>query len=174
MYDLPRELIDALKSTPDTLKGLLSQVTLEQARSARGGDENWSVVEVICHLRDAEEISLQRMRAMRDQERASVAGYDQEALARDRNYNEADLYAALNAFIEFRQRHMTELSALSAEQWERIGEHAQLDEITIFGHTLHKVSHDALHCAQIARQILSVKAKDSPQEAVSYDERDLD
>lgn len=160
MYDLPRELIDALKSTPETLKGLLSQITVEQARSARGGDENWSVVEVVCHLRDAEEISLQRMQAMRDQERPRVSGYDQEALARERNYNEADLHAALNDFIVFRQRHIAALSALSAEDWERIGEHAQLGEITIFGHTLHKVSHDANHCAQIAHQVLSVKAND--------------
>lgn len=158
MYDSPRELIDALKSTPETLRGLLSQVTVEQARSARGGDENWSVVEVVCHLRDAEEISLQRMQAMRDQDRPRVSGYDQEALARERNYSGADLQAALNAFIEFRQRHIAALSVLSAEDWERTGEHAQLGEITIFGHTLHKVSHDAIHCAQIARQILAVQA----------------
>ena len=39
MYNLPLELIDALKVTPDTLKGLLSNVSEEQARSAKGGDE---------------------------------------------------------------------------------------------------------------------------------------
>ena len=160
MYDLHRELIDALKSTPEILKGLLSQVTLEQAKAVRGGDENWSVVEVVCHLRDAEEISLQRMETMRDQERPRIAGYDQEALARERNYNEADLHTALNDFIDFRNRHITALSALSVEKWERIGEHAQFGEVTIFGHTLHKVSHDANHCAQIARQVLSVKVND--------------
>lgn len=160
MYDSPHELIDALKSTPETLRGLLSQVTVEQARSARGGDENWSVVEVVCHLRDAEEISLQRMQAMRDQDRPRVSGYDQEALARERNYSEADLQTALNAFIEFRQRHIAALSVLATEDWERTGAHAQLGEITIFGHTLHKVSHDAIHCAQIARQILAVQAND--------------
>jgi len=153
MYDLNRELIDALRSTPETLKGLLSQVSAAQARSAKGGDENWSVVEVVCHLRDAEEIGFQRMQVMRDQDYPKIAGYDQEALARDRNYNETDLHAALNAFIGFRERHTAALSALSAEEWDRTGEHNEFGRITIFAHTLHKVSHDAIHCAQIARQL---------------------
>jgi hypothetical protein len=158
MYDLDREWIDALKSTGETLKGLLSQVSVVQAKSAKGGDENWSVVEVICHLRDAEEISLQRMQTMRDQDRPKITGYDQEALARERNYNETNLYAALNAFIVFRERHIAALSALSSEEWERSGEHTEFGRITIFAHTLHKVSHDAIHCAQIARQLLTAKA----------------
>jgi hypothetical protein len=160
MYDLDRELIDALKSTGETLKGLLSQVSVAQAKSAKGGDENWSVVEVICHLRDAEEISLQRMQTMRDQDRPKITGYDQEALARERNYNETNLYAALNAFIVFRERRIAALSALSSEEWERSGEHNEFGRITIFAHTLHKVSHDAIHCAQIARQLLTAKAVD--------------
>jgi len=160
VYDLNQELIDALKSTPETLKGLLSQVSVLEARSAKGGDENWSVVEVICHLRDAEEISVQRMQAMRDQDHPKITGYDQEALARERNYGEADLQAALRAFTVFRERHIAALCALSPEEWERSGEHKEFGRITIFAHTLHKVSHDAIHCAQIARQLLSVEAID--------------
>lgn len=157
MYDLPRELIEALKSTPETLKGLLGQVNEVQARSAKGGDENWSVVEVICHLRDAEEISFQRMQAMRDQDHPKIFGYNQEELARERNYNEIDMYTALDAFIRFREQHIAALSGLSPEGWERGGQHNELGDITIFAHTLHKVSHDAIHCAQIARQVLGAK-----------------
>ena len=160
MYDLNHELIDALKSTPETLKGLLSQVSVAQVKSAKGGDENWSVVEVVCHLRDAEEISFQRMQAMCDQDHPKITGYDQEALAREQNYNQTSLHVALNAFIGFRERHIAALSALSSEEWERSGEHNEFGRITIFAHTLHKVSHDAIHCAQIARQLLTVKTVD--------------
>ncbi len=159
MYDQHRELIEALKSTPETLKGLLSRVTAAQARSAKGGDENWSVVEVICHLRDAEEISLLRIQAMRDQNRPKIASYDQEALARERNYREADPYAALEAFTTFRELHLTVLSALSAEQWERSGEFETMGLVTISAHTIHKLYHDSIHCAQIARQLLAATAK---------------
>jgi hypothetical protein len=95
---------------------------------------------------------------MRDQDHPKITGYDQEALARERNYSEADPQAALNAFAGFRERHIAALAALSAEGWERTGVHGEFGQITIFAHTLHKVSHDAIHCAQIARQLLSIKA----------------
>ncbi len=150
------ELIEALRSTPETLKGLLSQVTLEQARSAKGGDENWSVVEVICHLRDAEEISLQRIKTIRDQDHPRIARYDQLVLARERNYREADPYAALEAFTSFREQHAAVLSALSPEEWERSGEFEAFGEMTISAHTIHKLYHDTIHCAQIARQLMAI------------------
>ena len=150
------ELIEALNATPETLRGLLSRVTIEQARAAKGGDENWSVVEVICHLRDAEEITLGRVKTIRDQDSPKIASYDQEALARERNYREADPYAALETFASFRKQHTAVLAALSAEQWERVGEFAAFGPMTISAHIVHKLYHDSIHCAQIARQLLAV------------------
>lgn len=169
MYDLSRDLLDALKATPETLTGLLAGVSEAQARAARGGDEDWSVVEVICHLRDAEETSLQRVEAMRDQDVPLIAGYDQEALARERNYKSADLDSALAGFITFRQRLVATFSALTPEQWERAGQHNELGRITIFSHAVHKVSHDAIHCAQIARQLVAAEEdQQQPYHCLSY------
>jgi hypothetical protein len=157
MYDLHRDLLDALKATPETLTGLVAGVSEAQARAAKGGDEDWSVVEVICHLRDAEEISLQRIEAMRDQDVPLIPGYAQEALARERDYKSADLKSALAGFIAFRQRLVATLSAFTPEQWERAGQHKEFGRITIFSHVVHKVSHDAIHCAQIARQLTTAR-----------------
>ena len=157
MYNLPQELLDALKVMPDTLNGLLSKVSEEQARSAKGGDENWSVVEVICHLRDAEEFTLRRVEAMRDQENPQIVGYDQAALAVERKYNEADLQSALQGFLNLREKLIAALSALSPEAWERGGEHNENGHITIFSYILHIVVHDSVHCAQIARQLAGKK-----------------
>ncbi len=157
MYDLNHDLLDALKATPETLTGLLANVSETQARSAKGGDENWSVVEIVCHLRDADEISLQRTEAMRDQDNPLIIGYDQEALARERKYRETDLRSALAALIAIRERHITVLSALTSEQWQRPGQHKEFGEITIFALAIHNASHDAIHCAQIARQLAGRK-----------------
>jgi hypothetical protein len=85
MYNTPLDLLDALRATPDTLQALLGDVTHAQAAVARGGDENWSVVEVVCHLRDAEERGLERMRSMRDMPDPKIAGYDQARWAVERN-----------------------------------------------------------------------------------------
>jgi hypothetical protein len=153
MYDIPKDLLDAFRATPATLEALLRDCTQERAAAARGGDEDWSVVEVICHLRDAEERGLERMRAMRDHDEPFIPAFDQEQWAHERNYAAADLRAALAAFLRFRAQHVAELAALSPDAWERAGRHEEQGRITISSHTLHLVSHDAIHTAQVARQL---------------------
>ena len=74
MYDIPKDLLDAFSAAPQVYSVLLEGCTQEQAQAARGGDENWSVVEVMFHLRDAEERSLERMRAMRDEDNPFMPG----------------------------------------------------------------------------------------------------
>jgi hypothetical protein len=153
MYNTTKDMLDAFRATQDTLDGLLRGSSPEQTRSARGGDENWSVVEVICHLRDAEEEAIKRMRLMRDQVNPTLAPYDQEQWAVEHNYAATLLPDALAVFKQLRAVHLAELEALRPDQWERVGEHAEQGQITIGNHTMHLVSHDAIHLAQIARQL---------------------
>lgn len=153
MYDTTSELIGLLRATPEVLEGLLRAVTPERARAARGGDEDWSVVEVVCHLRDATERAIERTRALRDEENPVIHGYDQEAWARERNYAAADLSDAFAAFVRFRAQHVADLEALRPEQWQRTGRHAEIGDVTIMSHTIHIANHDAVHLAQIARQL---------------------
>lgn len=153
MYDTAKDLLDTLQAAPTVLQGLLRGVTQEQAQTARGGDENWSVVEVVCHLRDAEERALERMRAMRDADNPFLASYDQDAWAEERRYAEQELGNVLEGFASLRQQFTDDLSALSPEAWERTGQHEEQGQITISAHALHIASHDAVHAAQIARQL---------------------
>ncbi len=161
MYDSSKDLLDALRATPSVLEALLHGCTQEQARTARGGDEGWSIVEVVCHLRDAEERALERMRSMRDEVSPHLAAYDQEHWAREHNYAADDLREALAAFIHFRRQHIAELEALPADQWERMGQHEEQGHITISSQALHIVSHDMIHAAQITRQLHGVMASSS-------------
>ena len=156
MYDISQDLLDALRAAAEVLEALLDGCTQEQATAARGGEEGWSVVEVVCHLRDAEEQALSRMRLMRDNTHPLIVAYDQERWARERNYTEASLPEALAAFTRFRAQHVTELAQLSPQEWEHPGQHEEQGTITISSHTLHIVSHDALHAAQIARRLKSM------------------
>jgi phytoene dehydrogenase-like protein len=153
MYDTPKDMLDAFRAAPEVLETLLRGVTRAQAQAARGGDENWSVVEVVCHLRDAEERGIERMRAMRDEHDPFIPAFDQEQWARERNYAAADLRAALDTFLRLRATHIAELAALAPADWERSGRHEEQGTITIAAHTLHLISHDYIHAAQIARQL---------------------
>ena len=155
MYNTSQDLLDALRAALEILEALLDGCTQEHATAARGGDEGWSIVEVVCHLRDAEEQALSRMRLMRDATHPMIVAYDQERWARERNYTEASLREALAAFNRFRVQHVTELAQLLPQEWEQAGQHEEQGTITISSHTLHIVLHDALHAAQIARQLKS-------------------
>ena len=163
MYNSSRELVETLRASIDTLTTLLDNVTQEQALAARGGDENWSILEVVCHLRDAEEHALGRMQTIRDAVNPRIAGFDQEAWARERDYLAADLQNAFAAFVYLRTQHVEELASLTADQWARSGLHQEHGPVTIGNHTLHMVWHDAVHMAQVARQLASHKgAKTEP------------
>jgi hypothetical protein len=157
MYDTARDTLDALRAGREVLEGLLFGVTEEQARAARGGDENWSVVEVVCHLRDAEERALERMRAMRDEQNPLLPAYDQDEWARERRYAEANLQEAFEAFRQFRAQFIADLEALNTSDWERPGQHAEAGQINILNHALHLAAHDAIHAAQIARQLAAAR-----------------
>jgi hypothetical protein len=157
LYDTAKDLLDGFRAAPAVLEALLQGCTQAQAQAARGGDENWSVVEVVCHLRDAEERGLERMRAMRDEAEPFLPAYDQDAWAAERHYAAADLRAALAAFMRLRAQHIAELAALPADGWERAGRHEEQGRITISAHTLHLVCHDAIHAAQLAEQLGAVK-----------------
>jgi len=153
MYNSTRDMLDAYRVTLDVLKNLLEDISQEQAQSAKGGDEGWSVIEVICHLRDAEEFALNRNTLMRDQENPNIIPYDQEQLAKDRHYANQDLRQTLSDFIRLRREHIALLENLSEADWHRPGQHPEAGRIEIFDHTLHMVCHDTIHCAQIARQL---------------------
>jgi uncharacterized damage-inducible protein DinB len=148
-------LLDAYRATPDTLTGLLKNVSQEQASAARGGDENWSVIEVLCHLRDAEERDLERVRLMRTQNNPVLEGYDQAQWVTERNYAAARLDKALDAFLKFRVVLLDELTSLSPLEWGLTGRHSEVGQINIVGYIHHLVSHDSIHLAQIARQLQS-------------------
>ena len=158
MYDTAHDLTDALAAAPDALVGALAGVDDDLARRAPGGDEGWSVVEVVCHLRDAEERAAERMRAIRDEDDSRIAGYDQDAWAMERCYAEDDMRSALASFSRHRAAHVAALRALPPDAWGRAGTHEEWGRITIENHTIHIATHDVQHLAQIARALRGARA----------------
>jgi hypothetical protein len=150
-------LLDALRATPEVFSALLYGVTQEEARAARGGDEQWSVVQVICHLRDNEQIRLERIRRMRKEDNPHIAGYDQEKLAKERNYAADNLGTAASAFLRNRYDVIAEFESLSPAEWERTGQHEEQGTITIADQLVRAVTHDNIHAAQIARQLARIR-----------------
>ena len=153
MYNTATEALESLRLTPEVLTKILHHITPAQARTKPDQRGGWSVIEVVSHLRDTEERVIARLRMLRDEARPVIAGFDQEALAREGKYGANDLHVTLAAFAALRATHVAELTALQPEQWERTGRHITNGAVSILNHTLHAVWHDTIHLAQIVRQL---------------------
>src|SRR5712692_10523466 len=93
----------------------------EAALSRRPDGKNWAAKEVVCHLRDAEELFLLVLKTISTQDGAKFPVPDADKIGAERQYPKAD---AAEALAEFRRRRAESLRVargLSAEQWKRSG-----------------------------------------------------
>ena len=146
------ELIDSLAKTPSVLDGLLAGVddALAHARPAEG---EWSAVETVGHLVDAEERAVTRISQVTQENDPELAGYDADALVLEHDYQGQPLDILVNRFLALRAERIAALSALTPEQWQRTGIFMGRGATPLTAITVHMVWHDANHLAQIAEAL---------------------
>ena len=150
------ELIDSLRKTPVLLGALLAGVDEDRAH-ARPAEGEWSTVEVIGHLIDAEERALERIAAVLKEENPELPGYDQDALVRDHGYQRQALPAVTDRLLALRAERLEVLSRLTEEQWLRTGVSAGRGVTPLTAITCHMCWHDTNHLAQIANNLSAAR-----------------
>jgi hypothetical protein len=155
MFDTHAELLATQKATPTILRAVTRDLPAEMTRVGGENEDAWSVVEIVCHLRDAEEIALDRVRRMRDEDTPLMRDYDQAALAVERRYNVQSLPEAVEAFSSLRAQMLAILEAMDDDGWSRAGIIGDVGEVSIYAYLSHRVMHDAVHLAQISRRVLA-------------------
>ena len=169
---LPRsERLGRLARTPDDLAAAIhGRSGVELAR--RPDPMNWSAVEIICHLRDIEEICMMRFRTMlaMDDPKVLVVGarppnpaewglvgdefpVDPDRWADERQYARCDPGAALTAFRRRRGESLALFDRLSPDQWERGCLHPTLGRVTFTDWTALMPGHDDNHLDQLTRAL---------------------
>lgn len=159
MYDAAAELVAAYRSTPQILQALLRGLPHETIRASGQGDDSWSIVEVVWHLRDAEERNLARAHKILAEDHPTIEAFDENVLARNSNYQNRPIAGAFQEFSRIRAEHVELLASLDAASWQRSGHHTEIGEVTIAQLTAHHVSHDAIHLAQISRRIMETSGQ---------------
>ncbi len=146
------DILEALIGAPPVLARLVRGLSDEDLRAGHDAD-NWSIKEVLVHLRDAEQVALERFTRMAREDHPYLPAYDQEAYARDRRYQDADAHAALNEFRDLRHRTVELFRGLKEADLDRTGRHEETGRITLRGHVEHIIAHDLNHLGQIARAL---------------------
>ena len=141
----------AIRLSCEILGNILEEVTDNQACELRDGPDGWSVIEVVCHLRDFDEIFHNRAVMMLENDHPPLPAYDHEAMADERAYQQETLRDAYSALKLSRQRLIAFFNSLTREQWSRGGEHPERDSFTMTDALMQVALHDLDHLEQITR-----------------------
>jgi len=166
------ERIDRLRRMPDEL----AQATAgrdDAELSRRPVDRAWSPKEIVCHLRDVDELFQVRFHTILGAHEPTllVMGADQNTLAEwgiggpvghpldperwaeERQYQRSDAAAALAAFTRRRGEVVALLAGLTPAQWQRGGIHPARGRQTLGDWVASLAAHDDNHLDQLRRAV---------------------
>lgn len=117
-------------------------------------DGGWGVVEVLAHMRDWEEVFLERLGLTATEDRAFLPAQDDELWPIERDYRGQEPARTLERFREDRTKTLAFLHGLPVDDWNRRATHGIVGAVTILWLADHICDHDAEHLEQ-ARDALA-------------------
>lgn len=137
-----------MSAIPAALNGLSCGLNGEEW-SRKPSHDDWSLTELVCHLRDAErEIHHAQIRLFEEQDAPFIPRPDTGVWASQRDYFHEDGARALREFNEARRETLEMLKPVGAEGWERKARHAIFGPTNFFEVVSFIASHDRLHIQQ--------------------------
>ena len=121
--------------------------------SSRPDAKNWSAKEIVCHIRDVEEMFMDRIKLILATEGARFASVDPDPWVAMRQYQRNNTHEALAAFRSLRDATLAVLRGLTPDQWTRSGTHITRGPLTIGDIVLHATRHDDNHLDQLKRAL---------------------
>jgi len=146
------EQLARMRRTADDLAAVLREQP-ESALARRPAEDAWAAKEVICHLRDTEEVFQSRFRAILDEDEPKFTPLNIDGLAVERQYLKDDAARSLETFRARRQATLTLLASVAPAQMERGGVHPTRGRMTIKDFVTLMASHDDTHLEQIKRSL---------------------
>lgn len=144
-----RESIMAvLMSTPAVLNGLLKGLTQEKF-SRKPITDDWTLTELLCHLRDAErEVHQMQLKLFAEQDEPFIPRPDTGVWASQRDYVHENGVTALGEFMDARRETLEFLKKMKLEAWAQKARHAIFGPTTFLEVAGFIAEHDRLHIHQ--------------------------
>jgi uncharacterized damage-inducible protein DinB len=141
-----------LERTADELAAALRGQS-ETALARRPDAKNWAAKEVVCHLRDAEELFMLRFETIVATDDPKLGALDPDRWAHERQYLRNDAGEAAGAFRRRRDESLALLRSLAPDQWERGGIHPVRGKFTLDAFLTLMAWHDDNHLDQLKRAL---------------------
>jgi DinB superfamily len=142
-------------ATPAQVKALLEQAG--PALSTRPAEGEWSVLELLGHLADAELVVGGRYRWALCEDHPPLQAYDQDRWVAGLRHNEDDPAELLAGFTALRTANLAFWQRLSEPERRRIGMHAERGPESVDMMFRMLAGHDRFHLDQMRRTIQSVR-----------------
>ena len=140
------DIIESLKHTPDAVSAAIEGVP-EGVLRFRPAEGEWSINEVIGHLRDKAEIWGRRLYMVYSQTDPVLPSFDGEASVVDHDYQDADPRRLIAEMRELRLQTVAMLD--HAPDWTRIGQHGDMGRRTLKQFAEALVEMEAEHIDQV-------------------------
>src|SRR5687768_14793866 len=115
--------IDQLRKNIMIIGRYVQNITPQDATTYRDNGEGWTALEVMCHLRDFEQVFLDRMCLTVDEDFPDLPVPNADQLALENNYNAQRLDAAYSEWSQRRNALLGYIATLSDEAWARTANH---------------------------------------------------
>lgn len=144
----PEKFLMIMRTTPAVLDGWARSIPAA-GWASRPQQGEWSLTEIICHLRDVDqEVNLPRVTRVLQSVNPFIPGEDTDRWAEQRQYRKQDGLSALQHFIEIRLKLVQTLEALQPDEWEKPARHAIFGPTTLRELVGINAAHDRLHLQQ--------------------------
>jgi hypothetical protein len=151
MATLEEQLARMERTTGDFAAAI--QGASEAALSKRPDARSWCAKEIVCHLRDTEEMFLAFFQAMLDVDEPTYQGGEPDRWAEDRQYLRNDAGEALKAFGRRRAESLAFLRHVRPADWDRGGVHPTRGRLTLRDFVGLMAGHDDNHLDQLKRAL---------------------
>ena len=147
---------EAQATTPGELRAMVAEAG-ELLRVRPAADE-WSVLELIGHIHDAEVVCSARYRWILAHDEPTLLGYDQDRWVTGLRHNDADPDELLRVFEALRETNLALWRRTPGTERGRIGMHAERGPESYELTFRLLAGHDRVHLAQMRRTLDAVRA----------------
>jgi hypothetical protein len=146
-------MLERMRRQPDRLARLIEGKPDEVLRRPGAGGE-WGAIEHLAHLRDFDEVTLDRLDQILNEVEPELEMFDTEVRAIEQDYHAQDPHRMLEEFRELRNTLVHRLEALSEEEWQRTADHPELGRVMLESLIQRLDAHDQSHFQTLRDDVL--------------------
>jgi triacylglycerol esterase/lipase EstA (alpha/beta hydrolase family) len=134
-----------------TITAIMSYATSIDLTAYRDGGDGWTVLEVMCHLSDYEEVFINNARVTVEGSNETLVYPRPHDLEEQNNYAAQQPDEVLSTWEARRERFVGYVKACSEDDWHKTGVHPRFGDFSLHDQLFLYVHHNAQHIEQITR-----------------------